>query len=277
MNFKQYLKKSGYSASTIKRYLSWEREFLRYFVGLEVRKLDYNQLLSYLVEKEKKGLTRGTLVHILARIKRYYQYLDVPNPLEGFKLKGYERAPVRRYLDAEDLHVLEELCYKSKHWAVWKRLALSFLIYQGLAVRELPRLQVCHIDFDKYSMTTPSGSLAKREFKLSACQSLLLEDYVGRRRGRDWLFEDFEVKQLKRRYRELKELLISELARNKSSIRLESLQQLRASRIREWIKLHGLLAAQYRAGHYHVSSTQAYQLDHNEGLRVAFEEIHPMF
>jgi integrase/recombinase XerD len=277
MSFKKYLQQANYSASTIKRYLSWEGEFLRYFVGYKAEELDYNQLLSYLVNKEAKGLARGTLVHILARIKRYYQYLGVPNPLEGFKLKGYERAAVRRYLDAEELEQLQELCYQSKHWAVWQRLALSFLICQGLAVGELARLQVLHVDLQEPSITTPTGSLAKRRLNLRAFQALILMDFVDGRSGQEWLFEELEAGQVKSRYRQLKELLTNELARKNLVVSFESLQQLRASRIRYWIELTGLLTAQYRAGHYHVSSTQAYQLDQNEGLRAAFEEIHPMF
>jgi integrase/recombinase XerD len=277
MNFEQYLIKSEYSESTIKRYLSWEREFLRYFVGFRVQELDYNQLLSYVVEKETKGLTRSTLIHILARIERYYQYLQLPNPIEGFKLKGYNREQERRYLDADDLYQLEKLCERLDHWPTWQRLALSFLIYQGLALRELPRLQVLHMDVERYRMRSPSGSLAKRELELSTIQVLLLGDHLDLRRGQEWLFKELEVKQVQWRFHQLKQRLKIELANNKVPIPFENFQQLRASRIRRWIDRRGILTAQYLAGHYHLISTQIYQLDYNEGLREAFQEIHPMF
>jgi site-specific recombinase XerD len=80
MCFENYLNGLKYSPKTIARYLAWKKEFSTFFSKENNHKLlNYNDLLSYFIEKESRGLTRSTLVHLLARIKCYYSYLEVEN------------------------------------------------------------------------------------------------------------------------------------------------------------------------------------------------------
>ncbi len=124
----------GFTSKTVKRYVVWEREFKHYFEGQELKDLSYNELLVYFQDKQSKGLTRSTLVHILARIKRYYNYLNVPNPLAHFQLKGYEPPQQIHYLSGEELEQFEQwLCVSVTGKSSIRLVSLPRLGHGGIA------------------------------------------------------------------------------------------------------------------------------------------------
>lgn len=67
MSFEDYLKEVELSTSTIDRYLSFEKEFCRYFSNEDIKSLSYTDLLGYIESKERKGIKRSTLIHELNR------------------------------------------------------------------------------------------------------------------------------------------------------------------------------------------------------------------
>ena len=273
MSFEKYLVSLKFTSKTIKRYVVWEREFEHYFEGQELKDLSYNELLVYFQDKQSKGLTRSTLVHILARIKRYYSYLNVPNPLENFRLKGYEKPKQLHYLSGEELEQIEQAASRSERLKPWEKIMLGLLIYQGLATEELPHLRVKEVDLQAGVLNVPASNLAGRELPLEARQMLLLLAYTQNKKPYAKLLPSLSVGKVGNRYEYLKRQ-IKELV---PAIQFKNLSQLRSSRIRLWIEARGILAAQYLAGHRSLISTQYYQKEESAALRAIFEDIHPMF
>ena len=273
MSFERYLIKQGYTAKTIQRYLVWEREFEYYFEGQELKDLSYNDLLSYFKDKQSKQLRRSTLVHILARIKRYYRYLEVTNPLEGFQLKGYEPPQQIQYLSGEELEQMEQAASQSERLKPWEKVLIGLLVYQGLATEELPHLRVKEVDLQAGVLNAPASNLAGRELKLEARQMLLLLKYTQNKKPYARLLPGLSVGKVGNHYERLKR----QIKQTTPAIKFKNLSQLRSSRIRLWIEKRGILAAQYLAGHRSLISTQYYQKEESAALRAIFEDIHPMF
>jgi site-specific recombinase XerD len=57
--------------------------------------------------------------------------------------------------------------------------------------------------------------------------------------------------------------------------RVETLDQLRASVIVHWLKLHNLRKVQVMAGHRYISSTEAYQASNLDTLKADINKYHP--
>jgi integrase/recombinase XerD len=264
MSFERYLIGQGYTAKTVKRYRSWEREFKRYFKNQQLEQLTYNELLSYFREKQEQGLTRSTLVHILARIKRYYAYLGVDNPLENFRLRGYQEIKQQRYLSGE---TLEDLMSKSQALTTWQQVLVSLLVYQGLAVEELAQLRIQDINLQSSVINVPASNLAARQLDLQARQLLPLIGYTQGKAPLSKLFPKLGKKRVSSYYPTIRKQLGHSFEPS----------TIRRSRIRLWIEEAGLLAAQYRAGHRSIVTTQDYQRAESEVLRSLFENLHPLF
>lgn len=273
MSFEKYLISLNFTSKTVKRYLVWEREFKHYFEGKELEQLSYNDLLAYFKDKQSKHLTRSTLVHILARIKRYYSYLEVANPLENFQLKGYDKPQQLHYLSREELEQIEQVCQLKD----WLKVMLSLLVYQGLATEELPHLRVNNVDLQTGVLNVPVSNLAARTIQLEACQMLLLLEYTQNKKPYSRLLPRLSIGRAGNQYNQLKGQIKRELKRSTPAIQFKNLSQLRSSRIRLWIEKQGILAAQYLAGHRSLISTQYYQKEESAALRAIFEDIHPMF
>ena len=277
MSFEKYLQGLSFSASTVKRYLSWEREFRGYFEGKEPKSLGYTELLAYFMSKESRGLSKGSLVHILARIRHYYKYLKTPNPLENFRLKGEKETTKIHYLSSEELDRIAQIYSSNAELEDWKKVALELLIYQGLNTKELSQLRIEALNLQAGIMTIPAQKLASRELKIEACQMFALLHYIQDKAPNSPLFPSLQKTELSNDYYQLKKQIKQELQKAKAKISFKNLAHLRASRIRIWIEQEGILAAKYQAGHKSLISTQAYQKDGGEQLRSIFEQIHPLF
>lgn len=277
MSFESYLRQLDFSSKTVKRYLSWERELKGYFEGKTIEKLTYNELLGYFMSKESRGLSKGSLVHVLARIRHYYKYLGVENPLSNFQLKGQKTTAKIHYLSSEELDRIIQIYTSNDQLEDWTKVALGLLVYQGLSTKELSLLRIEALNLQSGIITILAYQLAKRELKIEACQMFDLLNYTQNKEPNIPLFPSLQKTQLSNDYYQLKKQIKQELQKAKAKIRFKNLAQLRASRIRIWIEQEGILAAKYQAGHKSLLSTQRYQKDAGEQLRAIFEQIHPLF
>lgn len=281
MSFKRYLKKLNLAASTIERYLSFEKEFISFFSiekeNKDLKTLTYNNLLSYFNYKEQGKLKRSSLIHLLVRIQHYYNYLEVENPFADFKLKGYEEATKPMVLTNKQLKKLVVIYHQNKRLGLLSKIAISLLIYQGISTHELPLLKVENIDLHRAEITIPNSQLNTRTLALEASQILALMQFTQGKTPTENLLAYKGSSHLQNRHTHWKVQLKKELKKHQLKIPFVNLQQLRASRIAIWIKEKGILAAQYLAGHQHLSSTQHYQSEDYEALRATFEQIHPLF
>lgn len=277
MDFESYLKQQKLAKSTIQRYLSWEKEFILFFSIEKIKVLTYNDLLSYFKDKEQNQLKRSSLIHLLNRIQHYYNYLEIENPFVDFKLKGYEMPIKPQYLSIVQLKQMAIIYHQNKRLGLLSKIAIGLLIYQGLSTHELPLLTIKNIDLQAAEITVPSSHLNSRILALEASQILDLMLFTTDKKADESLLNYKSTYHLQNRHTHWKEQLQRELKKHQINIPFENLQQLRASRIAAWIKDHGILHAQYLAGHQHLSSTQNYQSQDYQQLRATFEQIHPLF
>lgn len=279
MSFEMYLQHLEFSPSTIKRYLSFEKEFISYFSieNKSTKGLDYNDLLSYVNAKQESKPKRSTMVLLLGRIQQYYNYLGLENPIQDFRLKGYEQPNKPPILTANQLKQIAVVYHQNKRLGLVSKVALSLLIYQGLSTHELPLLCVEHLDLQQGEITIPSSRLETRTIALEASQIFDLMQLTEEKDLQASLLEYQGSKHLQNRHSHWKAQVKRELQKNRLPISFINLGQFRNSRIAHWIKDLGILHAQYLAGHHRLGATQAYQAEDHEALRATFTQLHPFF
>ena len=57
---------------------------------------------------------------------------------------------------------------------------------------------------------------------------------------------------------------------------IDNVQQLRASVIVKWLRMHNLRQVQYMAGHKYESSTEKYRQNEMQGLQEEINQYHPL-
>lgn len=242
-----------------------------------IQKLSYNQLLDYIMHKEKQGIKRATLVHILNRIQVYFDYLKVDNPLEYFKLKGERYKAEKVFLSNAQLKGISSIYFQNNRLSLRSKIAMSLLIYQGLSTAELPHLKTKNIDTQKAIIYIPKGILQARTLPLEAVQILALSQYLPQAKDYPNLLNYKNDSHASNRHYHWKNQIQKELDKHQINIPYQNLGQLRASRIAHWIKTQGIIQAQYLAGHQSLSSTQRYQSQDHQALRASLEQAHPLF
>lgn len=278
MSFYVHLKKQGLAKSTIHRLVVWSLGFESWCTsyGKLAKELKTKDLLYYL-ETEKGSLSSQSLQLLLKRIAHYYDYLGLENPLSSFKLKGGFTRKSYVYLSSLSLRQIYQSYIQNPRLTKESKVLVGFLVFQGLATKELRHLKVGQLDLSKAILELKDSHLAGRILGLEAIQLLLLLDYIKAKKGNDALFNYKNASHLQNKHIHLVYQINKEMRKHNLGFSIENLGQLRASRIRCWISDYGILEAQYLAGHYRLSSTQAYDIEDVETLRQAFEKSHPLF
>jgi len=273
MSFYLHLKNKGLAASTIKVFVVWQTSFEAWAksYGKPPKVLETSDLLHYL-ESEKGNIQTQSMQLLLKRISYYYKYLGVANPLEEFKLTANKQVRHRVYLKSEELVKLEVLHRFNSRIELESKVLLSVLVYQGLATKELPTLTIKSVN-----LSTGSLDLVNRSIPLVVAQVALLQAYIANKEQNSLLFKYEKAEKKHYKYDHLKAQIRLNLKRSSLNIKFKNLGQLRASRIALWIKSEGILQAQYYAGHRHLSSTQAYEIEDLSQLRAGLVKAHPMF
>ena len=274
MSFKQYLEALHLAPNTVDRYVAWERSFLRYLDGQTIEQIGSKELLLYLKSKQVK---RSTAVHLLARLKHYYRYVGLDFPLGKMQLKGYDQSEKAPFLSPQQLEQIVHAYQQNKRLALVSQAVIQLLVYQGINTHELRLLEVQHLDLLKGVISIPADQLASRILPLAACQILSLAQLIQGKEQGDSLLNYQGDSHLQNRHQHWKLQIKKELKKQEFKIPFENLQQLRNSRIALWIKEHGILKAQYLAGHTSIVSTQLYQQLDYEQLRTSFQAAHPFY
>lgn len=280
-SFKAYLQSLNYKPNTIERYTAWEPSFVNYFAteqpGKSLENLSYKDLLNYIEHHQDKGVKRSTLVLLLGRIKHYYLYLGVANPLEDFSLKGKEARQLGQLLTAQQLKAISVVYHQNRRLSLLSKVGVSLLVYQGLSTHELPLLKVEHLNLVAGEIAIPSSHLDGRILTLESSQILSCLELIQSKEPSDSLLGYKSSSHLQNRHTHWKEQIARELSKHQLKIPFKNLQQLRNSRLACWVKEKGLLHTQYLAGHQHLGSTQAYQTEDYEAMRASFEQLHPLY
>lgn len=278
MSFRNYMIKKGLAQSNQEAILNWQYNFEAWILGRNksVNQLTTKDLIEYL-QVEKGHLQRSSLETLLNKIKHYFAYHKLDNPLEDFRLAQKWQPKNYHYLKAQELEEMEELIRLRPRMKLDNKLIFSLLIYQGLATFELATLRVYQLDFKAAKLHLADSKLSGRSIPLQAVQIPMLIDFVADKKSQDLLFNLSIIRKLHNKCDALKKQVKRVLKAEKRLIIFDNLQQIRASRIALWIGSEGILRAQYLAGHYRLSSTQRFETPATEQLRQGLLQAHPMF
>jgi site-specific recombinase XerD len=290
--FKEYLEQGRYMPSTIKGHLQNINYFFKWlqspsFGGIgEAENVNYNDLLSYVQYEQKRNMDVATINLRLGSIKKYFDCLKqqgsiTKNPAATLRIKGKERTVIQYPLKYEELqniyHVyktlqkVSRLQYQTNLAHQRNIIVTGLLVWQGLLIREIQRLEVEHININEGTIYIPgTGRSNSRILQLHTIQILSLHYYLQDTRNKlkpkaDELIpgnQDGIVKQL---VQELKGI----------NPQIKNALHIRASVILNWLRLHNKRQVQYMAGHRYIDSTERYAVQEMETLTDQLTKHHP--
>src|SRR5688500_3388330 len=275
MTFIEYLQQKKFSSSTVGSYSKYIERFLSWLQseGIESAAFTYNDLLSFMQYAGQQGITKGMVNNILCVIRHYCNYLIVQgkktdNPAAGVFIKGLVRKLPANLLSMEDMEELYKQYSIQLNVNRSKKIMFGLLVYQGLTVAELMRIELRDIKLKEGKIRIQGTKRTnERILSLNAGQVIDLQLYLeknpwkhgalfkeGRKKG---ISEKNINNRLQHMFNQLKQL----------NPKIINAKQIRSSVITHWLRQNNLRQVQYMAGHKYVSSTQRYQLDNLDDLK----------
>ena len=283
------IKSAKRSIQEIKAYQVWCKEN-----EIQCEYAEYTDVLKYIQSlQEQRGLKQITISKYVLSIKHYYRYLIQEriieqNPIQHLEIKGVKRQAYHSIFTTEELEMLyfnfqvtqqkidnRDICSQRN------KAMLGFFIFQGIDSATIKKLQIGDVDLHKGIVNVPQTRKSNaRMLKLDSVQIMDLMMYVTSARNElirqtekytEDLFLSLGSKQ------DLQNVLVKLSKKLKKQDRkFTGFNQIRASRITNWIQTENLREAQHRAGHKYVSSTEKYKVHDIESLAMAIEKFHPM-
>ena len=154
---------------------------------------------------------------------------------------------------------------------------LGLLIYQGITIGELMRIEGSHIKLqDAKLLVKGTKRTNERLLDLKAAQMPVLQDYLNANKFKEGSLFMEKVKEplSERNINNRIKYMFDQL--KKLNPKVINAKQIRSSVITEWLRSNNLRQVQYIAGHKYVSSTQRYQLTNLDDLQNELQDHHPM-
>ena len=284
MNFTDYLLQKQYSEITAHHYTVYIQRFLAWLNDEELKAetFTYTDLLEFMRYCQNNGITKHTVQMILGIVRHYCNYLIVEqkrndNPAAGVFIKGLVRKLPTNLLSME---AMEELC---KQYSIQlsvdasKKIMLGLMIYQGITVGELMRLEAIHIKLkDGKIFIKGTKRSNERLLNLHASQVTELQQYISSNKFKEgYLFIEPRKKEVsKRNINNRIQYMLHQL--RQLNPKVINPKQIRSSVITEWLRKNNLRQVQYMAGHKYVSSTERYQTNNLDDLQNELQQHHPM-
>jgi len=287
--FTDYLKQRRFSKASLKtrltvinRYFDWLDK-----QGLEAEEVTYNDLLSYIKQNQRKGVSQRTVQNYIGTVKHYYDCLIEKgvietNPTTDIKVQGVKRKVLYHILEPHELNGLYNNHNDESLIGKRNKVMLGLLIYQGLKTEELAKLEVTDIKLREGKIEVPGGRKSNhRTMRLESHQMMEVYDYILQTRP-EILNQSGErtnklIITLTGKSSTTSNLVNSLLRPLKLKYpQLQNAKQIRASVITKWLKMYNLREVQVLAGHRFISSTESYQQNDMEGLKEEILQFHPL-
>lgn len=284
MTFTAYLQAKKFTAVTVNAYNKYNERFLAWLndEGLFAETFIYNDLLEFMRQCKNNGVTKGAVNNILCIVRHYCNYLihegkRNDNPAAGVFIKGLVRKLPTNLLSAEAMEELYKQYQIQLQVDSSKKIMLGLMVYQGLTVSEIMKLQSHHIKIkDGKIFIKGTKRTNERLLELKALQITELQNYLNANKFKEGaLFIEVIKKEVSERninnriqymFNQLKQL----------NPKVISAKQIRSSVITEWLRKNNLRQVQYMAGHKYVSSTERYQTNNLDDLQNELQQHHPM-
>ena len=301
MTFVEYLGKAGLTKKNwrrmellAERWLEWlkTKELALQQVQGKRKKAGYAELLDYIGHLQSQEKSTYTINRTLQTISHYYRYKELEDVAFGVRVRGQRHGVVGKLFTAEELveiYETYEVVADSVYYHYTDKLVLGLIVFQGLELGELERLELRDIDLEKGMLQAPSMRYRQpRKLALDARQILSWQTYLKDVRpllkavyNQEGLSEKLLAPQAdvrNRMHHQLKRLSerVKVQMAEKLDVKIKKLGQLRQSRIAVWVELHGLRKAQYLSGLRTVMSVERYQRSKLEDLQKAVGKHHPL-
>ncbi|GGI58483.1 phage integrase N-terminal SAM-like domain-containing protein [Winogradskyella haliclonae] len=287
MTFKDYLQQKDLIPQTLNRYLREINKYISFIEskGISIYAIEKKHLLSYLkYVREQRNASNGVIYKVFTIIRHYHAFLNLSygcfDITFSIKIRGAHPKRLRYLFNEEQLQQLCEdylhyvrlfkptknhLAYDADYKGLLQRryIAFSLVVYQGLKPKEIIKLEKQDFDFTKGTVRIKSAlKSAGRTLPLNVSQiGVLLQHF-----STETTIITNHLKQFEYINSTLKSL----------HPKFESVTQIRASVIGNWIKQHGLRKAQYLAGHRKILNTEEYLENDFEGLKNQLDAFHPL-
>lgn len=287
-SYTAYFKNKRYKLQTIRMYI---QELHRFINWTEEKNINWEQctasdLLDYIRYMQQQQLSKQYINQKLTGLKHFFYCLmengkRKDNPAEELRIKNVIRRVPHDILEMEEL----EKIYKSypDTGVTGKRntAILSLLIYQGINIPELVRLEVKDLNLEAGTIYIPrAGRSNSRTLKLESHQVLQLQKYLTQVRPALLAIAGKETDKLftsSGSGNRLDASLGKMMKRvGKLSDKIKDTKQIRASIITHWLKKYNIRQVQYMIGHRYVSSTEHYKITELEDLQSQLEKMHPL-
>jgi site-specific recombinase XerD len=284
MNFKEYLQQKQYSNTTVSRYTEGVQKFLSWLQqeDAEASAFTYNELLDFMRYCHQKGISKRSVHNILCMVRHYCNYLIVEkqrtdNPAAGVFIKGLVRKLPTNLLTMEEMEELFKQYSIQLNVDSSKKIMLGLMVYQGLTVGEIMRLQSHHLRMkDGKIFIKGTKRTNERLLDLKAVQITELQNYLTKNKFKEGALFTEQIKKplSERNINNRIKYMFDQL--KKLNAKVINAKQIRNSVITLWLRQNNLRQVQYMAGHKYVSSTQRYQVNNLDDLQNELKEHHPM-
>jgi site-specific recombinase XerD len=284
MNFKEYLQQKQYSKSTVGRYTEGIETFLNWLNQEDIKagEFTYTELLDFMRFCHQRGISKRSVHNILCMVRHYCNYLIIEgkrtdNPAAGVFIKGLVRKLPTNLLTIEEMEELFKQYSIQLNVDSSKKIMLGLMIYQGLTVGEIMRLQSHHIKMkDGKIFIKGTKRTNERLLNLQAVQITELQNYLQKNKFKEGaLFIEVIKKEVsERNINNRIKYMFDQL--KKLNPKIINAKQIRSSVITFWLRQNNLRQVQYMAGHKYVSSTERYQVNNLDDLQNELKEHHPM-
>jgi site-specific recombinase XerD len=285
MNFTNYLEQKKLSLSTIKAYVRRSNYFLAWLLQEDnsIENYTYNDVLDFMRYCTGEGRSRRNIHMLLGTIRHYSNYLILQekrndNPAAGVFIKGLSRKLPTNLLSVEEMEQLYKDYQMQLNVDSSKKIMLGLMIYQGLLVGEIMRLESHHIKIQEGKILIKGTQQTnERILDLQALQIREMQDYLKANKFKEGIFFAEQINRRKISDRNISnrvQYMFDQL--KKLNPKMINALQIRVSVITAWLKKNNLRQVQYMAGHKYVSSTERYQTNNLEDLQSELQQHHPM-
>jgi site-specific recombinase XerD len=281
-SFENYLQSKRLSTTTVKAYSKDITNFTNFLNEDAVSKeaFNYNDMLAFMQHCSGKGMSNKH--HLLTVVRHYCNYLIVEkkrndNPAAGVFIKGLVRKLPTNLLSIEEMEALYKNYQIQLNVDTSKKIMLGLMIYQGLTVAEIMKLQSKDIKLQDGKIWIKGTKRSnERLLELKALQISELQNYLNKNKFKDGaIFIEPRRKEIsERNINNRLQYMFNQLKQLNSKV--INAQQIRNSVITEWLRKNNLRQVQYMAGHKYVSSTERYQVNHLDDLQNELKAHHPM-
>lgn len=278
--FENHLTEKGYSKSSCSLYCYFIDKFLEYVEnkGFNEEKTDYRLVLKYVTFLRRTNNDRSIISHLNA-LKHYFNFIGFAyNPIK-IKMSRTQTIVPTNTLTREQLQkVYDEFPCGDRPTQVRNKVLFGLFVFQGIRSKEVKLITVGCIDLEGNTINIPNSNKSNgRILQLDKSQLKLLKEYLGKSRTQisckgisDSLFVTQSGKNnikgiLNQMYPKLGKLPLR-----------PTLDLIRTSVIKNWLKQHDLRIVQYMAGHRYISSTERYLQPDAKRLRGMIEQYHPI-